>query len=330
MRRSARSPFVAAAWVVTMGARPLSAQPTPEDRAVAETLFQQARSLMEEKRYGEACPKLEESQRVAPAGGTLLNLAACHEAQGRIAAAWAEYRDAEVQAAKAGRADRQKIARERIDALAPQVPKLVVVVSPEIAALAPRLTRDGTEMGAAAWGVEIPLDPGIHVVRVVAAGRVPWEARVDLLPSRVERVVVPPLEPLVSAVPAPVGPVASADGPPLPPPLPPPSVPSTQRIVGWSLLAGGAVSLGIGAYFGLRALSKHGDSDGQCNGRLCTPEGFVLNEDARSAARTSNAFLAIGLVLAGGGIAVALTAPSQKTEVSLGLTGTLGNMRVRW
>jgi hypothetical protein len=50
------------------------ADPTPEDKAAATTLFKQGRELMEAKRWSEACRKLEESQRLDPGGGTLLNV----------------------------------------------------------------------------------------------------------------------------------------------------------------------------------------------------------------------------------------------------------------
>src|SRR5262245_18728599 len=59
-----------------------------DDSAAAQALFDQGRKLMESERWAEACPKLEESQRLDPAGGTLLHLALCREHEGRIATAW--------------------------------------------------------------------------------------------------------------------------------------------------------------------------------------------------------------------------------------------------
>lgn len=294
---------------------------------------------MDEKHFADACPKLEESQRIAPAGGTLLNLAACHEAVGRIAAAWAEYRDAEAQAKKTGRRDREEIARRRSDALGPLVPKLVVIVPAEVTAQHPRITRDGTEIGAAAWGIEIPLDPGPHVVRATAEGHVAWEARVELQPSKVARVTVPTLEP--EAIPAPSAtssppppPPAPSAAPPVTPPKAPPAVPpagpGTQRAAGWALTGAGAISLGLGAYFGISAIDKRASSDALCKGALCTPEGFSLNEDATSAARASNLFMLLGVAMAAGGITLVLTSPDRPAEVSLAPAGQGGAVRVRW
>jgi hypothetical protein len=335
MSRRRVAPWLLATTLATV---PALAQPTPEDRAVAETLFQQGRRLMDEKRFADACPKLEESQRIAPAGGTLLNLAACHEAVGRIAAAWAEYRDAEAQAKKTGRRDREEIARARSEALGPLVPKLIVVVPREVAALAPRITRDGSEIGAAAWGIEIPLDPGPHVVRATAPGHVSWETRVELQPSKTARVAVPVLEPEpapVASAPASATPTLPPSAPPpgptsAPVTVPPPAGPGAQRVAGWALTGAGALALGVGAYFGVRAYDKRAESDARCNGSLCTPDGFALNEDAASAARTANLFAIVGVAMLAGGLTLTLTAPTRPSEVSLAPMGPGGALRVRW
>ena len=49
------------------------AEPNADDRALATALFNEGRSLMSEGRIAQACPKLEESHRLDPSGGTILN-----------------------------------------------------------------------------------------------------------------------------------------------------------------------------------------------------------------------------------------------------------------
>ena len=67
---------------------------------------------MGEGKFDEACPKLAESQRLDPGGGTILNLAVCHQGQGRFASAWSEFREAIDLARTDGRRNREQLALE--------------------------------------------------------------------------------------------------------------------------------------------------------------------------------------------------------------------------
>ena len=118
------------AAILCGGARPAAADPTPEDAALATTLFQDGRALMAAGRLAEACPKLEESQRLDPGGGTLLNLALCHEQAGRLARSWSEFNDAAAVARRDGRRDRELAADSHAAALWPRLSKLTVSVPP--------------------------------------------------------------------------------------------------------------------------------------------------------------------------------------------------------
>src|SRR5689334_7793441 len=82
----------------------------------SQAMFDEGRQLMEVGQYEAACAKLRESYRLDAAAGTLLNLALCHESQGRTASAWLEYHDAISLSVRENDTERQAIARDRIAA----------------------------------------------------------------------------------------------------------------------------------------------------------------------------------------------------------------------
>src|SRR5689334_18551597 len=99
---------LAVATELTVGGNALAQGPSA-DLPIAQGLFEQGRTLMGAGRYEEACPKFAESERLDPAPGTLLNLAVCHEKEGKTATAWAEYNDVIAASRRDGNAERQRI-----------------------------------------------------------------------------------------------------------------------------------------------------------------------------------------------------------------------------
>src|SRR3954466_1150821 len=81
---------------------PAFAEATPEDRASADQLYNDAAKLMAASKYPEACPKLSASQKLDPAIGTLLKLGFCFTYTGQTASAWSSFNDAEAMARRAG------------------------------------------------------------------------------------------------------------------------------------------------------------------------------------------------------------------------------------
>lgn len=226
--------------------------------AVAEALYRQARDLMAAGKFDEACPKFAESQRLDPATGTLLNLAACHEKQGKLATAWLEYSDAQMAARRDAREDRVEFARARAQELESRLSRLTLTLAPGAEDAALEIELDGASIGRAVVGAATPVDPGQHTVRVSAPGKKPWSASVEIAPAQQQSLLIPPLEmappeaPTPEAAPSPVG-------PPTPAPLErdalgPRPIPTSVYLVGGVTLAlvAGAGASGV-AYLQKRA-----------------------------------------------------------------------------
>ncbi|MFO0640344.1 MAG: tetratricopeptide repeat protein [Polyangiaceae bacterium] len=165
VRRSARvaSRGVAAIALVSLGlARVARAEegPTPEAQAMAAALFDQGRALMEEEKYAEACPRLAESQRLDPGGGTLLNLAECRRREGKTATAHALFAEALAVARRDRRDDRIEVCKAALAELAPKLAnvRLVVPARARVPGLVVRLA--GVAVPEVAFGTPLAVDPG--------------------------------------------------------------------------------------------------------------------------------------------------------------------------
>ena len=158
----------------------LWAAPAAADETEGARLFREGRAAMLEGRFDAACPKIAESQRLEPHVGTLLNLAACHERQGKVAGAWVEYQKALTAARADGQPERARLAQQRIDVLEPRVPWLTIV--PPLGTNANELvvTLDGAIVQPVAWGKEMPVDPGPHVVGARKPGSPSFEETLEL------------------------------------------------------------------------------------------------------------------------------------------------------
>jgi len=152
--------------------------------ALAEQLYLDGQKMMERGKTDEACAKFADSQRLERALGTLINLAVCHEKQGKIATAWGEFTESAAQASKSGQRDRESFARSHAEALERRLQKLII----EIATPAPgmQVALDGQVLPPSALGTAIPLDPGDHELDANAPGKRTWrQTRLNLGPSAV-------------------------------------------------------------------------------------------------------------------------------------------------
>jgi tetratricopeptide (TPR) repeat protein len=269
----------------------------PKDEAAAQALYTQATAEMDAKSFETACPKLEEATRLVPAGiGARTTLAECYEGMGRLASAWSTLEIARSLAERAGQKDRAAQIAEKAAALRPRLAFLTVTVPPSVRGL-PGLVvhRDGVTLGAV-FDTPLPVDRGTHSIEVRAKGYLPFKAEVRIAADGVrETVNVPGLRPDAGAG----APAASP-------------APGWPRKAGFVALGAGAAGLvAAGVLAGLAVGKKDESNAGPCDaGNICDNEGLELRAQAVSLANGATAALVVGGVLAAGGLALVLVAPS--------------------
>lgn len=290
--------------------------------AAAQGLFDEAKALMAAGNAAAACPKFEESQRLDPGGGTLLNLALCYEKLGRLASAWSRNLDAAAAAKASGNSARENAARKRAAALAPRVSRLQINVASEANVPGLELTRDGEPVGAAQWGVAIPADAGEHTIVAKAPGFKEWRgtATVQGEGTRssldVPRLQAEPAPPPAAPPPEPISatPTAAAT----PPEAPQNAAPlSSQRIAALVVGGVGVVGLGVGIAFGIKSKSEHDDSSKTCSGADCTDQaGIDAGLDAHRSGNVATVASIIGVAGLACGTVLWFTAPKPHAEAS--------------
>jgi hypothetical protein len=284
------------------------ADPSVAERAAAEALFREGKSLVASGKTSEACTKFEESGRIDPKLGTLLHIATCHELEGRTASAWVDFNNAAAMASQLKQSDREKLARAKALALEAILSKISLVVSS--AAPGQETTLDGTPLRDEMLRTAFPIDPGEHEIKVTAPSKRPWSLVVTVPPGPTTvSVEVPPLD---DAAPAPL-PLAEQ-------PRETPARGSSARTIGWALLGTSAIGLGVGTVFGLRAAAEASDAKAVCPERACpTSEGVAMHESAARSATVATVGFAAGLAAAGGGLYFVLTARTANTTANIQL-----------
>lgn len=288
------------------------------DPAAAQALFDQARELVAQGKYAEACPKFAESNRLDPAMGTQFQLASCYEKSGRVASAWAGFLEVASRARSAGQLDREKVATERAEKLQSRLPRFVINVPETSKASGLEIRRNGMLVGAAQWGTPVAVDPGEIELTASAPGK---QALRQTLRAEEGKTASYSLPALVQGESTPPGSVAatpaaptlaaptSAAAQPAPAAPPPSEQPAAKSGNGpWILtLAGvGVVGLGLGGAYALMAKSKYDDSKQECDlddANSCSPNGIQQRNDARAKGNIATVSVIVGgAALAGAGV----------------------------
>lgn len=291
---------VAAAFVILALAP--SARAAPRDPVAADRLFRQGQELMGSGDYAAACPKLADSYGLDPTLGTLLNLAFCHEKQGRLFTALTEYRAVESGALKSEQGERASFARGRCRDLEARLPRARLALPAGVRV--GRVLVDDQPIEANV-GKDFAVPPGPHVVTVeLASGeRRSEEATFPETAGATTTVH------FADAAPASRTPRAAPESPRAEPEPPREEHGSGRRWLGFGIAGAGVLALGAGTYFGIATFGKKDDASARCDDRGCDEQGLADGDQAHTYATLSTIFVPVGLVAAGVGLYLALTAP---------------------
>lgn len=298
------------------------------NEVAAEALFAEAKRLVAQGKYAEACPKLAESNRLDRGAGTLIHLGDCYEKNKQTASAWATYREAAGAAQALGRKDWEQLSTQRANALEARLARLTVKVDPANDAEKFSVTRDGTSVSRASFNVPIPVDIGSHTVETTSATYKPFKTtvtvskdgeKVEVTIPKLERTEAPP--PVATATPKPA---PSSPSPPSPTTTEQNAGGSSQRTIGFIVGGVGIAGVAVGAVTGLMAIGKSNDAKADCpQSGPCASRAAV---DASESMQTFGLVSTIGFIAGGVGLAAGaaliFTAPKE------GATKTTGRVRV--
>lgn len=282
------------------------------DPAAAEALFREGRALSDAGDIAGACAKFRESERLDPAIGTTFNIADCEERLGHLARAWTLF--GEVVQRLPATDKRHDVAKKRVAALEPRLPKLSVRLAPGSPADA-RVVRDGVELGPASLGTPLPVDPGEHIVIVSAPGHAdqPFKVLVSEREIRTLDVEVGPLRAM------PIDPPKPHDTPAdkVPPPSPSPRSPVLGYVVGGVGVAGFIT----GAVAGALVLQKKSVVGDHCDSsKLCDDEGYRASKAGKTLGIVTTAGLITGVIGVGTGTYLILRAASHDDPSAASIT----------
>jgi len=279
----------AIAFAVLFSAGSAIAQTNASDAAIAQSLFDEGRKLMNEKKFPEACPRLERSYKLDPAPGTLLNLAVCHEEVGKTATAWNEFRDTVTIAKRENRNDRLTFAQQHLKKLDGKISTLTVTDQARESGLEWRL--DGAKVGVESFGIALPIDPGTHTIEATAPGRQAWKTSVDVAKDGEKKTLeIPALA--IAIVPK-----------EKPRPLPEQPVVVVEKSRGpspwiWLTVGIGVVGWGAFALGGVESLTNWNDRKSNCglggDPNACNQAGIDADKNARTWALVADIGLGVG------------------------------------
>ncbi|HRI67369.1 MAG TPA: hypothetical protein PK156_24165 [Polyangium sp.] len=274
-------------------------EPTRAERDAAKKLYEEAAVELERGDYQSACGKLGEALFLTPGHiRTAISLGACMAKWGKTATAIEHYADARTWARDQNKLDKVAEIDKLIDALAPKLSRLNIIVPPQWAKFEGfTVLRGDKPVPTPDWGDPKVLDPGTYEISATAKGQPKWTTRVELkLGQSVDVTVEPPWTKAGSS---------RSSG--------------KRGFIGVGL---GGAALVAGGVLGGVALSKYNESTRPeyCNAQSqCIRPGYDLRREAQQLGNVSTGLIIGGALLAAGGLTWVLVSrePSKNTTTAL-------------
>jgi hypothetical protein len=277
-----------------------------DDTAVsrADRFFKDGRRAAEHGDFGEACKLFEESFRLDPGVGTLVNLGDCAEHLGDLERAYGYYHTASARMTEGD--DRLARVHERLESIDRRAAKVAL----QLDADAPQgtvITLDGDTVDA--HKMPLHLLKGGHIVLVTAVGYRGARYNLDVTEGEIRALHVTP-------------------GPALEAVLPGSIVQTEVRPSGWmkpasvSVLGLGVAAVWVGSLAGLMAIDRRDVQSANCNAQsVCNVMGVDAAHDGATWATVSTATFITGAVLLALGTTlfiVSLASKRRAAAVSMG------------
>jgi hypothetical protein len=320
---------------------------TDEERAGARAAASEGQKAFDEGRYAEAVDYFARAESLVHAVPHLVYLGRSYAKLGKLVKAREAYLKAKREQLGDDAPAAIKAAREAAVAELPGVEarlgRLTITVE-GAGTKTPRVALDGETVPPALVGVPYPADPGPHTLIAEAEGLKSAPVEVTLAEGGAERIVLK-LEPSSEAPSIPQEPAGggagiSSDD------LTKPGGMSTMRLGSYISFGVGAVGLGVGTYFLIKAAGKNADGDSffdSCNKpndvppRQCNEEEIGVIEGIDDEATSASTLGAVGLIVGGVGVAAGVTllvmdlnrsekakAPAVQPWVGLNSAGVMG------
>ncbi len=311
---------VALSGVMLLASAPASAQ-TAEEKAGARAAANSGADAFEAGDFEKAADMFLRAESIIHSPVHELYLARSYAQLGRLV----EAREMYLKLIRENDGDRAEVAQRELDALEPRVPRVTLnLISTD--APASEVTVDGRPLPVVLLGVAQPFDPGDHTVEVLAGNRRLTRAfSVEEGGTAIVELDMAEGELIASAEPAPtpIQPAPSSE----PVPVPEKGV-NGMRVVSYVALGAGAVGVGLGTAFAVRAGAKARDANDlcatidaresthDCAGRTRGEQGAVeeLEQQHKSAKVVGIIGFATGGALLAAGVTLFLLSPESKSE----------------